>query len=485
MSRKLLNMEFGTFITTPEGISLSLPKQQFNSSFAALNHTVKVLSGQPDFLDITNAEETADSYVLTYSAEYMEFRNLKTVHREPPAVRLSIAKKIMEQDILSHFDGYVSIAPANIWYMPMRTVKYAYRGNFNMPSTEQDSNLVRYKALLLYILIGYSYERALRREYRISEKKNPFALQIVNADTIAQLARLVTEQEDFVLAQNMAKQRTGKRIVRAAAASAVALLIVSNIVTYFATSNYMAVAADAAVMKDLEDTKAELSDILTQTALEDALAKDDFNAFAKIMAEAGSTPQEIAGILFEHNQYNLALEHYPDMLEPVLQRLYNDDEAERILMLQLPSHSSQELMDKLSLEQAVVSYNTTTIDAKWVFNNDRYTLTRIAEAYVHNSNRFTASNVAARLESLGFSSEAVYINSLVDVASLNADLYNAKQNLEEATGLPETDENRANRITEAENNINVIQDNLNTATDSIISAKEVMDDNWQSESESP
>jgi len=47
----------------------------------------------------------------------------------------------------------------------------------------------------------------MRKVQSISEKNNPFAVQIINAESVSKLSRLVAEQEDFVLAQNMVMQK--------------------------------------------------------------------------------------------------------------------------------------------------------------------------------------------------------------------------------------------------------------------------------------
>jgi len=479
MKRNLYNMEFGTFITTADGLMLSLPKQLFDiPSLEALKQIVGILNEQPEFFEISDVTEDSQSYTINYALDFAHFRNLKSIQKEPPATRLSIAKRIMEQDILSRYDGYVSAAPANLWYHPMRTVKYTYRGNFNMPYTENEPNLVRYKALLLYILIGYSYERALRKEYKISEKKNPFAVQIINAESVSKLAQLIAEQEDFVLARNMVMQKKNTRSLAVLAVTAAIALLLSNVGTFFATSNYIAAAADSAVQEQLEVTQSELKELQTNLALDTALSANDFEGAAAVMTEAGFTSEEIAALMFEHDQLNLALQHSPDILEQILQALYNASETERIFALILPSGSDAELQEKLSMEQAVVSYNTQTLGASWPFIQDKHTLTRAAAAYVNNNNTYPAEQIAARLDSNGHTAEAAYVTALVANNQAAAALEAANAELDRASALPETDENRENQITVANNDIAAYTDALKSAEDNVLSAKEALDDAW-------
>jgi len=482
MNDKLYNIEFGTFLTKPNKIMLTIPKQLFVvESLDALKVAAGEAARNSLFLEIEKVDEDSTSYMFIYQVDNEVYRNLKSIKKENPAIKLSVARAIMEQDILNAFDGYVSIYPANIWYHPMRTVKYAYRGNYDMPSTENESRIVRYKALLLYILIDYPFEKALNREYHIDEKKNPFAAQLVSAESIEQLTQLVANAEDHAIYENIQTVQTRKSRLRTVIIAAVLLLAATNIVNYGVTQNALTVTADNELQGQLQEAQAEIEALQLEADINSATDSGDYTTAAALMTEGGTSNEDIASYMYETNNYNLALQYNPSMLETILQTLYNNEETDRILDLVLDENADENLIRKLRLEQAIVSYNTEKIDSEWLFTEDRHTLTRVAVAYNKNNNVTYAEDVLSKLKTYNYEAEAAYINALVTQSNTKRFLADAQTSLEDAKSLPEEDENRDNRVTEAENSVNTYTAQLTEAESSVTSTKEALAEAWANE----
>lgn len=479
MKNKLYNIEAGSFITQKNKIVLSISKQIFLDSEESLSKFTEMEQDKL-FLPIEKTEENDISYLLTYQVDFENFRNLKSVKSESPAVRLAISKTIMEQDILNTYDAYVSVYPANIWYHPMHTVKYAYRGHY-IPSIKNEPKIIRYKALLLYIIIGYPYGKALNKEYRIDEKKNPFAIQIANAESIEELTRLIADEEDTLLYEDIRIHKKKKSLLTAVLSVSIFLLLITNCITFFSTKNALAVSANAEVKNQLQDTQNELSKLKMDVQIKEVIKNNDFVKAGALMEEKGESKQTIADFMLENNQYNLALNYNTNLLETIIQFLYDTEKTDLIMDLALDNESSEELVKKLSLEQSIVSYNTEKIDAQWAFTEDNHTLLRAALAYMDKGNRQVAKSIADKLESLEYKEEAGYINALFARAESKNLLKGAKKELKAANALPEEDETRQNRIKEAENDISTYTENIEKAETSVNSTYEQMKEAWSNE----
>lgn len=482
MSNKLYNIEFGTFFTTANQTMIAIPKQSFSlDSIEALKTAADGTARNSLFLELYKIDEDSVNYMLTYQVDREIYRNLKTIKKEPPAIRLSIARAIIEQDILNTFDGYVSIYPGNIWYHPMRTVKYAYRGNYEMPSTENESRLVRYKALLLYILIDYPFERALNKEYRIAENKYPLAAQIVTAESLAQLSLLIANSEDHILYENMRILQTRKYRVKVSIIVAVLLLVITNILNRGITETTLVTAADEEVHGQLQAAQDKITSLQRQNDINTATLNGDYPTAAILMSESGTSNEDIANYLYNYSQYNLALQYNPYMLEAVIQIIYNTGETDQILELVFNEGVEEGLFNKLRLEQAIVSYSKEVIDAQWLFSEDRHTLTRVAVAYINNGMVSFAEDVLNKMGTYKYSEEAAYINALVTRINLNGSLEAANASLAEAQALPEEDENKATRISEAENSVNAYTEQLTEAESNIEITSNALSEAWANE----
>lgn len=483
MKNKFYNIEFGSFITQNNKIVFSISKQLFSlDSGESLDEIMAATEEHKElFLPIEKIEEDKGHYLLTYQVDFKTFKNLKSIKSESPAVRLAIAKTIMEQDVLNHYQGSISIYPANIWYHPMRTVKYAYRGDCCIPSIESEPQLVRYKALLLYILIGYPYGKALDKEYRINENKNPFAMQIVHARSIEELTQLVTDETDVLVYQDIKTHKSKQSMLKAVLGLSIALLLITNVITFASTRNTLAVSANAEVERQLLKAENEITLLKLDKQIEEAVTADDFKKVAALMEEKKASQQEIADFMLENHKYNLALQYNPDLLETILQYLYEQEKTDTVLDLKLSDESNEELAKKLSLEQAIVAYNTEKIDAAWTFTEDRYTLLRAANAYFKNDNRQTAKDISSKLESLEYKEESNYINALIARTEAKESLKTAEKGLEEAKALPENDANRGNWITEAENSVSTAKEKVTEAEDNVTAASETLKEAWGNE----
>src|SRR5699024_12016803 len=114
-------------------------------------------------------------------------------------VKISIAEKILTDDILQEFGKenlYVSLNPSTLYYYPMQTVKYTYVANHNMP-TEQKTAIERYKACIVSILTGISYEKCLETPNEVQQKSSDFIKEIYNQNYVEDVLTLIEQSKDY------------------------------------------------------------------------------------------------------------------------------------------------------------------------------------------------------------------------------------------------------------------------------------------------
>lgn len=474
---KLYNIEFGTFVLRQDKITISIDDKLFLSS------PESNITNHHDFLTIQDIAQIGTAYQFTYSVDFTEYKNLKNIRKENISIRLSISETILQQDILSSYDGYVSLHPGNMWYRPMNEVKYAFRSNLELLSySDNVTKLTKYKALLLYILFGYPYDKALNQEYRINKDKNPVALQIISAESLEQLISLISYRKEQEIIENLKINDKEKNIIKIIMGAAVAFIFISNILTFVITKNGLQVSANEQLKIQLDQTSNELHSLKYQEDIQKAVIDNDYVKAAQLMEQAGNNENEIADFLCKNNEYNLALQYTPDILERVIQTLYKNGDQTEILHLEIVNvESNQVYIQKLAYEKSIVSFNTGKLDSEWMFCEDKYSLIRTAQAYINNANVYIAQEICTKLSSMEFQPEYEYGQALLESAKVKNELTAAQQGLEDAKTLSDEDVNKANLVIEAENNINQCNTRINELETIINTAKTELEKTWANE----
>ena len=198
MKMNLFNFEFGTFQQKDNDLILKIDKNRF--SYDKLHELDDIKKGNPFFLKVKEIKEKDNQVIIQYLIPN-EYKNLLQIKREPKAIKTAIAKQIINDDILSNLKNsieYVSLNPANIWYLPMKNVKYAYQANNLMPLDHKHSHLEKYKAVILFCLTGAPYEKLLEEPKFANPKHDELLDQIISAKDIKQLKTTVNNIDDYV-----------------------------------------------------------------------------------------------------------------------------------------------------------------------------------------------------------------------------------------------------------------------------------------------
>lgn len=373
---QISNFEFGSSHLEADKLVLELSKDQF--SYHKRNELSGVQQPHPLFLDLMGVQEDDTHVTLTYPLT-KHLKPIRALQKEEYAVKLAICQQIMHDHVLEQKEEYVSIHPSTVFYYPMQTVRYTYRANSVMPREAKWLVVKRYKALILSILTGVSYEICLTDTASVSRKGNALIQSIAEAQTPLELTDIIDDAYNFVVyayIQNRTNFTTGfkKKTIYGVLASTVLVLTAVGVTKYRADQErYEAVAAiESHLVKQEQEIQAQ-----------NHLLNGDYAQAVQLYQEVGKEPAFLADLYFQQGLYQEALNLEPTYLEPVIQSLYDNGEQSRIIDLTLPEEAAS-LQALLQLEKHIVAYNTEALLNALPFLESEATATRMGEAFLAN-----------------------------------------------------------------------------------------------------
>ena len=370
------NFEFGSSHLEGDKLVLELSKDQF--SYHKSRELMGIQEPRPLFLDLV--EMTEDDCHVTFTYQMTEhLKPIQDLQKEEYAVKLAICQQIMQDHVLEQKEEYVSIHPSTVFYYPMQTVRYTYRANSVMPREAKWLVVKRYKALILSILTGVSYEICLTDTASVSRKGNALIQSIAEAQTPLELTDIIDDAYNFVVyayIQNRTNFTTGfkKKTIYGVLASTVLVLTAVGVTKYRADQErYEAVAAiESHLVQQEQEIQAQ-----------NHLLNGDYAQAVQLYQEVGKEPAFLADLYFQQGLYQEALNLDPTYLEPVIQSLYDNGEQSRIIDLTLPEEAAS-LQALLQLEKHIVAYNTEALLNALPFLESEATATRMGEAFLAN-----------------------------------------------------------------------------------------------------
>ena len=374
---QISNFEFGSSHLEGDKLVLELSKDQF--SYHKSRELMGIQEPRPLFLDLV--EMTEDDCHVTFTYQMTEhLKPIQDLQKEEYAVKLAICQQIMQDHVLEQKEEYVSIHPSTVFYYPMQTVRYTYRANAVMPREAKWLVVKRYKALILSILTGVSYEICLTDTASVSRKGNALIQSIAEAQTPVELTEIIDDAYNFVVyayIQNRTNFTTGfkKKTIYGVLASTVLVLTAVGVTKYRADQErYEAVAAiETHLVQQEQEIQAQ-----------NHLLNGDYAQAVQLYQEVGKEPAFLADLYFQQGLYQEALNLDPTYLEPVIQSLYENGEQSRIIDLTLPEEAA-DLQAILQLEKHIVAYNTEALLNALPFLENEATATRMGEAFLANN----------------------------------------------------------------------------------------------------
>lgn len=446
---KVMNFEFGSIKLVKDKIIYELSKNQ--CTYNRIDELERLKNkNDVHFFNLIQVEE--DDHTLYLHYERLEsMKSLTMIKKEEYSVKLAIAQTLLRENILEQTADFVSIHPATIFYYPMQTVKYTYLANQVLPQETNYSPVERYKALVLAILTGFSYETCLTEKQEVMKRGNELIQSIVNASSRQEMLLIIEEAYDFVTYDYIQHNSTNKEKLKKRTLYAVSASVVLSLVAVGITKQQANTQQDQIVQAmELDMEKKNYSLEASQH-----LANEDYEAAAKSMEKAGESEKTIANMYFENAQYQQAIDRDDSLLEPVIKAYYANDQSEGILDLTL-LEATEEQTTKLETEKAIVAYDTAKLSSALPFLEDEDTALRMGLTYVANDDVTSAQQVLEKFPSAPLENKIKLKQAENELAKAEEDLKTIK---EEDEKKEEKQKLQKDKIAELTKEIETLQNN--------------------------
>lgn len=413
---KIYNFSFGSIKITEQFAQFTMSRSEFTYDKLEEIKTYLMSNDIPSFLSLQKIEETEGHVVLTFHfSEHL--KPIAAIKQETYVVKLAIAQAILLDEIVTKEPFHVSLHPATVFYHPMSTIRYGYRANRVMPKEEKYTHLQRYKALILMILTNYPYEKCLTEPERLEKKANDLVRSILSAKTMEEMQALLTEAYDFVAyhtvkEQVLEKKKWKHRSVLGVVLTAVLALCAIGYVKYDANDQQQLVLGQLEATYEAREKKQQADAFFEQENYEKAIP---------LFLVLGDSPKDVSKKLLEKEQWQLALDTEPKMLEQVIAQLYANKDEKMILDLRL-STDEEALTQKLAHEKAIVSYDVAQMTADLPFISDAETLQRMGQTFIANG------DMAGAREVLNKTQDAT-LQSAIEMAQIKSEIALAKEKM--------------------------------------------------------
>ncbi|MBE1557118.1 type VII secretion protein EssB/YukC [Sporosarcina limicola] len=368
------------------------------------------------FLSLQSIEETEGHVVLTFHfSEHL--KPVAAIKQETYVVKLAIAQAILLDEIVTKEPFHVSLHPATVFYHPMSTILYGYRANRVMPKEEKYTHLQRYKALILMILTNYPYEKCLTEPERLEKKANDLVRSVLFAKTMEEMKELLTEAYDFVAYHTVKVQVAEQRKWRNRTIFGIVLMAILSL----GTVGYVKYDANEQQHEALGQLEATYEVRGKRQQADAFFEQGNYKEAIPLFLTLGDSSKEVSKKLFEKEEWQLALNTEPKMLEQVIAQLYTNNDEKVVLDLRL-STDEEALTQKLAHEKAIVSYDVAQMTADLPFISNVETLQRMGQTFIANG------DMAGAREVLNKTQDAT-LQSAIELAQINSEVAMAKEKM--------------------------------------------------------
>lgn len=469
-ANQLLNIEVGTFKRQGNKLILELNHNQFR--YDQLSELNELKQADSNFLQLVNVVEQDQKVVLTYTLPD-KVRSLKELPHENKAIRSAIAKEIMRQDVVTDSQYHIALNPANLWYYPMQHVWYAYRANELMPYDDKHSNLAKYKALILFCLTGTPYERLLSNpKEALAKHPDEYLQQVAKATSLNELKEVVNGVEDFVSyhewqAVEQNQQKNKQRLWLSVAGIAIVAVVAIGLVHKNDERKYQSLA---------NQNQAQVTQLKYSGKIQTALNDKKWSEAQKAMKKAGYSSSKQAQTFLKHKQYQQALNNDPNQLSKVVNTAYANKDSEQVAKWELPSSATGKQKDQLSLEKAIVNYDTNTLNNQLSFATNGDVLLRIGQAFVAHNDTQDAQTAQTKLAGVN-SPKAKYLKALLSLNSAKNEVSDAQKKLDDANKIDGSkDKDKDKKVDSAKSDLKNAQSDQSAAQKQVDQAKQKVGD---------
>lgn len=413
----IYQFEFGIVTEEESLVKIEIETTQF--SHDTLKEITELPTNEdPLFLDIEHIKESENSMVYHYKKSN-RLKNLTTIKNEAYPVKLSIAQKILQQDILQQYskeDIYISLNPSTIYYHPMQTVLYTYSANRFMPR-DNHTTIERYKALIVSILSGVAYEKCLNSPKDVSKEGNDFIKEIYQQKNVSDLLSLVQQSNDYKTYDYIENRKKAEDKIK----KNYFYLLTGVIALSLASISLLGVKVSGQAEALSTGYEKQLTEKDTLLQANDNFYKGNYDEAIALYEKTDYDTKQLAADLIEKGEYQKAIDINPASLEKVIKTIYDHEKPEVLLELNDKKLSEKE-QAKLADEKGIVNGDTTAMLSTLNFLKDEQTAVRLANKFVEIDDLNNAKKVVEKYP------ENTEIMTIVE----NADIEKGNQEKERA-----------------------------------------------------
>jgi len=355
----------------------------------------------------------------------------------------------------------------------MQHVWYAYRANELMPYDDKHSNLAKYKALILFCLTGTPYERLLSNpQEALAKHPDDYLQQVAKATSLNELTEVVNGIEDFVSyhewqAVETAQQKTKQRLWLSVAGVAIVAVLAVGLVHKSDERKYQSLA---------NQNQAQVTRLRYSGEIQTALNDQKWSEAQKSMKKAGYSSSKQAQTFLRHKQYQQALNNDPNQLSKVVNAAYANKDSSQVANWQLPTKATSKQKDQLSLEKAIVNYDTNTLNNQLSFTTNADVLLRMGQAFLAHNDTQDAQTVQTKLAGVN-SPKAKYLKALLSLNSTKNEVSDAQKKLDDANKIDGSkDKDKDKKVDSAKSDLKNAQSDQSAAQKQVDQAKQKVGD---------
>ncbi|MDW5525296.1 hypothetical protein R6Z02_16275 [Carnobacterium maltaromaticum] len=387
----IYQFEFGT--VTEEEILVKIEIETTQFSHDTLKEITELPTNEDQlFLDIEQIKESENSIVYKYKKSN-RLKNLITIKNEAYPVKLSIAQKILQQDILQQYskeDIYISLNPSTIYYHPMQTVLYTYSANRFMPR-DNHTTIERYKALIVSILSGIAYEKCLNSPKDVSKEGNDFIKEIYQQKNVSDLLSLVQQSNDYKTYDYIENRKKAEDKIK----KNYFYLLTGVIALSLASISLLGVKVSGQAEALSTGYEKQLTEKDTLLQANDNFYKGNYDEAIALYEKTDYDTKQLAADLIEKGEYQKAIDIDPASLEKVIKTIYDHVKPEVLLELNDKKLNEKE-QAKLADEKGIVNGDTTAMLNTLNFLKDEQTAVRLANKFVEIDDLNNAKKVVEK-----------------------------------------------------------------------------------------
>ncbi|WP_039107775.1 hypothetical protein, partial [Levilactobacillus brevis] len=306
----------------------------------------------------------------------------------------------------------------------------------------------------------------------LAKHPDDYLQQVAKATSLNELKEVVNGVEDFVSyhewqAVEQNQQKNKQRLWLSVAGIAIVAVVAIGLVHKNDERKYQSLA---------NQNQAQVTQLKYSGKIQTALNDKKWSEAQKAMKKAGYSSSKQAQTFLKHKQYQQALNNDPNQLSKVVNTAYANKDSEQVAKWELPSSATGKQKDQLSLEKAIVNYDTNTLNNQLSFATNGDVLLRIGQAFVAHNDTQDAQTAQTKLAGVN-SPKAKYLKALLSLNSAKNEVSDAQKKLDDANKIDGSkDKDKDKKVDSAKSDLKNAQSDQSAAQKQVDQAKQKVGD---------